>query len=62
MSNNWVTVRTAAKLLGVSHNTLRADIRRGVVPVVGYVDGRIAVLDRNYIEREAQRREQIQAA
>jgi excisionase family DNA binding protein len=56
MNHQWITVRTAARLLGVSHNTVRARIVKGEIPVLGYVDGRIAVLDRTNIERLAERR------
>lgn len=52
----WITVRTAARILGISHNTVRKEIERGDLPVLGKVDNRIVVLDRAYIEREAKRR------
>ena len=57
MNATWITVRTAAKILNVSHNTIRAMIERNELPVVGYVDNRIVVLDRLSVERVAERRD-----
>jgi excisionase family DNA binding protein len=62
MLNPWISVRTAARILGVSHNTVRKDIRDGKIAVLGYVDGRIAVLDRNQIERLASSKSPVAAA
>lgn len=56
MEDQWISVRTAARIVGVSHNTLRGMIRRGEVPELGKVDGRIIVLSRAQIEALAERR------
>lgn len=54
----WISVREAAKLLGVSHNTLRKMIANNEIGVLGEFSSRKdLVLDRAYIEREAQRRQ-----
>jgi excisionase family DNA binding protein len=53
----YVSVRQAADILGVSHNTLRRMIRDNEISIIGVMGSRRAiVLDRLYIEREAARR------
>lgn len=59
----WISVREAAVILGVSHNTLRKMIANHEIAVLGEFTGRKdLVLDRAYIEREAARRNAQKAA
>jgi excisionase family DNA binding protein len=53
----WISVREAARILGVSHNTLRRMIADGAIASLNTFSARRdIVLDRAYIEREAARR------
>lgn len=53
----WISVREAARILGVSHNTLRKMITDGEISTLNTFSARKdIVLDRAYIEREAARR------
>jgi predicted site-specific integrase-resolvase len=56
-SSKWVTIQGAADIFGVHVNTVRFWIERGTVPVLGYAN-KVAVLDREYIERMAEKRKQ----
>jgi excisionase family DNA binding protein len=54
---DWISVREAAVILGVSHNTVRKMIAQHELSVLGvFSNRRDVVLDRAYIEREARRR------
>lgn len=59
----WISVREAARILGISHNTLRKMIDDGEVSVVGTVGKRkLIVLDRTHIEWVAKRKLAAKAA
>jgi len=46
-----LTTGEAAKILGVSHSTVRGYIRRGVLPVARRVTNRLLLVDRTEVER-----------
>lgn len=53
----WISVREAAGLLGVSHNTLRKMMDNGEISFLGeFSKRRDVVLSKSYILREADRR------
>lgn len=48
--NQWLSIRGAAKLLGVSHNTVRRAIAAGVIQPIGYASHQ-ALLTHEEVER-----------
>lgn len=47
--SKWISARAAAELLKVSRPTVVKLVSLHELSVLGYVDGRIAVFDRDYI-------------
>ena len=51
MDMNWITSERVAEILGCSRPTVVKMISDGRLQPIGYVNGKIAVFDRAYIER-----------
>lgn len=51
---NWISARTAAKILGVTHPTILNWVKSGKLQPIGTIDGVVLIFDRAYVERVAE--------